>query len=60
MTKLRVIVGQGTASEVYQYTGAQGEYETLVIPQGPLGCVARNPRHGSAAASSGAARSASA
>lgn len=31
MSKLRVIVGQGTSSEVYQYTGTQGEYETIVI-----------------------------
>lgn len=41
MTKLRVIVGQGTASEVYQYTGAQGEYETVVI--GPRGLWAVLP-----------------
>lgn len=41
MTKLRIIVGQGTASEVYQYTGAQGEYETVVI--GPKGLWAVLP-----------------
>src|ERR1700722_3964445 len=35
MSKLRVIIGQGTASEVYQFTGSQGEFETIVI--GPRG-----------------------
>lgn len=41
MTKLRVVIGQGTASEVYQYTGTQGEYETVVI--GPKGLWAILP-----------------
>lgn len=42
MPKLRVIIGQGTASEVYQYTGTQGEYETVVI--GPKGLWAVLPQ----------------
>jgi hypothetical protein len=41
MGKLRVIIGQGTASEVYQYTGAQGEYDTIAI--GPRGLWATLP-----------------
>jgi len=41
MAKLRVIIGQGTASEVYQFTGTSGEYETIVI--GPRGLWATLP-----------------
>ena len=42
MTKLRVIIGHGTASEVYQYTGAQGEFRNIVI--GPKGLWAVLPK----------------
>ena len=42
MPKLRIIIGQGTASEVYQFTGTQGEYETVTI--GPRGLWAVLPQ----------------
>jgi hypothetical protein len=35
MAKLRVIIGQGTATEVYRYTAASKDWETIVI--GPRG-----------------------
>ena len=42
MPKLRIIIGQGTAGEVYQFTGTQGEYETVTI--GPRGLWAVLPQ----------------
>lgn len=41
MAKLRVIIGQGTSSEVYQFTSSTGEYETIAI--GPRGLWATLP-----------------
>lgn len=40
MPRHRIIIGQGTASQVYQFTGRQGDLETLVIgPEGLWGTL---------------------